>query len=411
MPKLTNKNPKLGKLNSFAVVRYGGKVHYLKDAEGRNAKHGTKEAVAAYHRFCLELHTNPAFLIPKVSGDAKGITLDEVAAAYLEYAERRFDKREYNHYRRALGFAVEFYGDLPVDSFSYQNLRIVRTAMVDNRRLCRDMINKYIGRIRTALSWGVENGLVDPGTVAKLRVLRALPEGEPGTFDHDPREDVPADVVRITIKYAPPTVSAMIQIFGMTGLRPSELCKLTVGDIDRSDPDGWEYTLKKHKTSRKSGKKVIVFGKPEQELLAPYLIGKSPENAVFSPRTTEKERNAVRRANRKTKISPSQAERDRQRAENPKNRTGEFYNVRSFLSAVKSAITAAKRAGENVSDWTSYQLRHFAGTETSRVHGKDKAQALLTHKTSAMTARYDHSDVAVLKDLAKKRVNPFAQEK
>ena len=75
------------------------------------------------------------------------------------------------------------------------------------------MINKYVGRIRTALSWGVENGLVDPGTVAKLRVLRALPEGEPGTFDHDPREDVPADVVRITIKYAPPNVTPLFLFF------------------------------------------------------------------------------------------------------------------------------------------------------------------------------------------------------
>ena len=151
------------------------------------------------------------------------------------------------------------------------------------------MINKYIGRIRTAFSLGVENGLVDPGTLAKLRVLRPLERGEPDTFDHDEREGVPIEVVTITLRYTSPTVSAMAQVQTMTGLRPSELCKMTVGDIDQSDSYGWVYVLKDHKTARKTGKKSIVFGREEQKLIAPYLEGKKPENAVFSPQTALQE--------------------------------------------------------------------------------------------------------------------------
>ena len=62
MPKLVNKNPKLGKNGIYAVVRYKGKTHRL-------GKHGTPEALTAYNRFCVELHTNPAFLVPKNERD------------------------------------------------------------------------------------------------------------------------------------------------------------------------------------------------------------------------------------------------------------------------------------------------------------------------------------------------------
>jgi integrase len=271
------------------------------------------------------------------------------------------------------------------------------------------MINKYIGRIRTVFSWGAENGITQPAALAELRTLRPLTAGEPGTFDHDERECVPIEVVKITLRYTSPTVATMAQIQTLTGMRPSELCRLTVGDIDQSDSDGWVYVMKKHKTARKTGKKCIVFGKAEQVLLAPYFLGKKAESAVFSPRQAMKEHHAERRAERKSKITPSQQERNRQRAENPKQRVGEFYTPAGYGKAIKHAIKAANKAGESIPHWTPYQLRHTAATETSRTLGRDKAQILLTHKTSAMTARYDHSNVDVLKAMAKNRRNPFTK--
>jgi len=90
MPKLVNRNPKLGKNGIHAVVRYKGKTHRL-------GKHGTPEALKAYNRFCAELTSNPeTFLMPK-EPEAK-ITLDEVAAAYIDYAESRFFDTQYTHY-------------------------------------------------------------------------------------------------------------------------------------------------------------------------------------------------------------------------------------------------------------------------------------------------------------------------
>jgi len=114
-----------------------------------------------------------------------------------------------------------------------------------------------------------------------------------------------------------PTVRAMVQIQRMTGMRPKEICRMTVGNIDQTRDAKLWYYIPRHKTERFIGKKSIPFGKPEQELIAPYLVGKKPSEAIFSPRTAMAEWHAERRANRKTKISPSQLERDKKRAKHP----------------------------------------------------------------------------------------------
>jgi integrase len=102
----------------------------------------------------------------------------------------------------------------------------------------------------------------------------------------------------------------MVQIQWLTGMRPSELCRMTVEDIEKTRVPGlWHYVLKSHKTEEVIGEKVIPLGKSEQALLAPYLTGKSNEAALFSPKTAVIELNAERRKNRKSKITPSQCMR------------------------------------------------------------------------------------------------------
>ena len=136
-----------------------------------------------------------------------------------------------------------------------------------------------------------------------------------------------------------PTVAAMVQVQRLTGMRPSEVCRMVAGDIDTTrDPELWYYVPGKHKTEEYIGKKAIPLGKPEQKLIAPYLEGKKPTEAVFSPRTAMQEWNSERRANRKTKIQPSQQERNQRRAENHTDRIGEFYDRDSYRQAVEYAI-------------------------------------------------------------------------
>ena len=402
MPKL-NRPPKYAKLKKYAVVYLNGKTHYL-------GLYNSPESRKEYARICAERESNPTFSLH----EAKDVTLDEVAIAYLDHAERLFGKSHYENYQSALKFATDLYGHRPVDEFSPLKLRTVRDEIVRTRgkRCCRNTINRMVDRIRTALSWGVSMELLESRIVDNLRKVKPLPKGTPGTFDHKKRRPVSVSAIRRTLPFLPLVLRAMVVIQWLTGCRPSEIFNMRVGEIDRDYAPGlWGYILPHHKTEQYTEEdKIIPLGKPEQELLAPYLESKMAEQAVFSPGQAVLERAAEKRANRKTKRPPSQKARDETRAANPR-KYAEFYDKDSYNKAVSYAIQKANHHLEDgekpVPHWFPYMLRHSAGTEISRTQGKEKAQHLLTHASIETTDIYDDSGLEVREELARKRTNPF----
>jgi integrase len=109
-------------------------------------------------------------------------------------------------------------------------------------------------------------------------------------------------------------------------------------------------------------------------------------------------------------VTPSQRERDRQRAEKPSANIGEFYDRNSYRQAVGYAIHHANKAGHKILKWSPYQLRHAQATDLEKREGLDKAQAVLRHTTANTTKRYAHAMLAIAEDVAQKRVNPFADD-
>ena len=402
MPKLINRNPKLSKLGKYAVVYYHGKIHYF-------GLHGTPEALFAYNRFCAEIQENP-IVFP--SRGKKHVTIRELTVASLDHAKVNADHTEFRHLRTiVLDFLDKFYGDkFPVDDFKPRDLKLVRDEMVKSCRFCRKTVNGYTRRIVAIFAWGVEHDLVQETTWRALKTVKALSKGAPDTFDNEEREPVSDDVIRRTLPFMPPTLRAMVIVQRLTGMRPSEVFKMRVGEIVKdATHELWHYVRKTHKTERFIGKKVIPLGKPEQELIAPYLVGKTPEAAVFSPRTAMEERNAEKRANRKTKISPSQAAKAEARATKP-SRYNEFYSLYSYRQAIEHAIAKGNKVlpdSEKIPHWFPYQLRHAAGTEAEKTGGLDKAQALLGHKTAHITRRYAHGQLEIAESMAQNRYNPF----
>ena len=205
----------------------------------------------------------------------------------------------------------------------------------------------------------------------------------------------------------------MVQLQRLLGMRPNEIFKMRVGDIDTTRANGlWYYMPGAYKTAKFVGKIVFPLGKPEQELIAPYLIDKTPNAAVFSPRTAQEERNAEKRANRKSKITPSQATRDKARAAKP-TRYAEYYNRNSYRLAIKYAIEKGNKTlppDQQLPHWSPYMVRHTAATATELEIGLDASQALLAHKTANMTRRYSKAQLAKREELARNRRNPFESE-
>ena len=402
MPKLKNRPPKYQQSGNYAVVYYHGKRIYL-------GLYGSQESHVAYSRFVAESRANPTFHLTKEKTD---IAISELAAAFLDNAKATADPNSYAHNRAVImDFLLKLYGDdTSVDEFKPRDLKLVREELIHSRRFCRRMVNRYTQRIISMFAWGVENDLVLETTWRALKTVKSLSAGYPGTFDNEEREPVPIDVVRRTLPFMPPMLRAMIQVQYLTGSRPSEIFNMKVGEIDRNRGNGlWYYVPKHHKTKKHIGKKEIPLGEPEQKLIAPYLEGKKPDVAVFSPRIAQEERNAERKAKRKTKISPSQAARDKKRAAKS-SRYGEFYISSSYRQAIEYAIAKGNRRlpdDEKIPHWFPYQLRHSACTAIELAYGDEDAQAAMGHTHVNMTKRYTKTQKKRREKLAKMRVNPF----
>jgi len=383
--------------------------------KGRRYYHGvwgSPEAVKNYKLFLNRLTENPDLLM-QVDGTGD-VFVSELAAEFLRYAESlNMDKVGVGHFKRVIGFLVETYGELVANEFSPKKLKVVRNKIAKAGTLCRIMINDYTRRIVHIFKWGVGEEFVVPNIVVALREVKALRKGEQGVRDNPPRREVADDVVKRTLPFMPPTIAAMVRVQRQTGMRPSEICRMMVGDINRlKEQDGlWHYVLKTHKTERHVGiGKIVPLGPKEQRLIAPYLAGKSADESVFSPHQAVRERREHLRAERKSKLTPSQRERDRFRAKHPAEKVGDFYDKHSYRKAIEHAIKKANKIlpdAEKIPNWTPYQLRHAAATATEEAEGLDIAQAQLGHTSVNTTKRYAHAQLKIAEELALNRQDPF----
>jgi integrase len=235
--------------------------------------------------------------------------------------------------------------------------------------------------------------MVNPITAWGLSTVKPLEPGYPDTFDHEEREYVKDAVIIATLPLLPPTLQAMIKLQRLTGMRPSEVFKMLVGDIDtKSVPGIWLYRLASHKTQKKTGKKrVIPLNAAEQALIAPYLLGKKATDSVFSPRMAMTERNPKKKVN---------------------CRVGEFYNKDSYRVAVLRVIEKANRqlpGEQQIPKWTPYELRHSAASAISVELSGEAATSILGHTSGTTTAIYLHREIEKLTKLAVQRMNhnPF----
>ena len=411
------KEPKLCEDRGRFFVWLEGKRHYFSAKGRRDAEVKRKQFLAN-----LWLGNAPAPsgagrgspLVQKSGGLSQDIRtgdmfVSELADEFIDHHTLRLSKTEVQNYKYAIGYLVETFGGLLVNEITPKKLRIVRSQMVQSGRLCRKTINNFTAKLVRIFAWGCEEEWVEANVAGALKMVKQLPQGELGTFDHKEREPVPDLVITATLPFMPPTVAAMVQVQWLTGMRPSEVFKMRVGDIDRSRKNGLWYYSPKHKTEQHIGEKPIPLGKPEQKLIAPYLEGRNPEAAIFSPRIAMAERNAERQANRKTKITPSQIARAKERAAKP-SYYAEFYNRDSYRQAIDYAIKKGNRQlpdGDKIPHWFPYLLRNSAATDIEMRHGLDEAQAQLGHTSANMTKRYSKAQLKQREKLAHSRVNPF----
>lgn len=169
---------------------------------------------------------------------------------------------------------------------------------------------------------------------------------------------------------------------------------MTLGQIDRSGAV-WVYRPTTHKNEYRGHHRMVALGTAAQAIIAAQLddLALSDSDPLFSPRRQRDERFAELRAQRKTKVQPSQATR---RKTKPIRLPGEWFTSNAVAHAVAKAC---RKAG--VPSWSPYQLRHLKGMELREKFSLEHVRAALGHSHAAMSAHYAKgADVALATEVA-----------
>lgn len=181
------------------------------------------------------------------------------------------------------GFLIDTFGALPLRSFSLKKLKIVRDELVE-KKYTRQGINLTIARILRFFKWCAEEELISEEQFFLLSKISPLHHGKttaPESKELRPISDADLDVF---IRNVPPPYADMALIQRLSGMRPNEICRLTMAQIDRSQKDRWYYRPEKHKTKRMGRIREITFGKAAIALLLPYLQADPEKRLFYNPR-------------------------------------------------------------------------------------------------------------------------------
>jgi integrase len=312
--------------------------------------------------------------------------VNELLLAYLRYARQYYPKgisrtSEYDQIRLAVPELKRLYGLTPANDFGPLALKALQEAFI-KKKLTRQGVNRRISRIVRIFKWGVENEMVDPMAHHALGQVSGLKRGRTEAAESSPIRPVEDERVDALQPHVSRQVWAMIELQRATGMRPGEACQMRSGDIDRSTAV-WVYTPRKHKTEHHGHHRSVYLGPRSQQILQPWLKD-SPDAYLFSPREAEKERRAKQRAERKTKVQPSQKNRKKP---NPKRTPRDSYDTASYYRAIYRGCELA-----NVKKWHPNQLRHTAATEIRKRFGVEAASILLGHREVGVTQIYAERD-------------------
>lgn len=416
MPKLTRKPPKLRhhKATGRAFVSLSGRDYYC-------GKWDSPQATAEYNRLVGLWLMNDRQMPDR---DA-GLTVAELAARFWQHAQAYYVKPDGTPTTEQGSFgdamrALRQFDDTMAAGFGPKELRQARQWMID-QGWCRTNINRQVARVKAIFKWGVGQSLIVPAVLQALQCVEPLKRGRSSARESEPVRPVPESFIQAVKPFVSDQVWAMIQLQLLSGARAGELTKLRAVDIDTTG-DLWEARLGDHKTAHHGHRRTIFFLPEAQPVIRSFMAGRPVDAFLFSPSEAMAELHAKQRAERKTRVQPSQIRRSEQaciRAARGKRRRapGDRYDTASYRRAIQRACDMADaeakkklaKEGKQVTEdriiprWHPHQLRHNAGTEFRRKYGIENAQLLLGHALgSNITEVYSEASVAKLRELIAK---------
>jgi len=351
------------------------------DQTGRREKllpglFNSPESLQAFARIQLEFATTPSMPTPSATGP----TVVEVFAPYLRYATTYYgDGSELEAIKSAMKIVRDLYGADPAAEFGPKKLAAIREAFV-RKGWSRSYCNRQVGKIIRCFKWCASEELAPASIHQSLKTLAPLRIGHTDAPETEPR--LPADPAHVasTLPFLPPHVRAIVELLRASGMRPSEVCRMTLSQIDRTGPI-WIYRPAKHKKSHRGKHRAVALGAAAQAILTAYLAVRTIADVdpLFSPVRQRDEKFVAMRAARKSKVQPSQVSRKKAKIRQP----GDWYTSHGIGQTVTLACAKA-----GVPAWTPYQLRHLKGAELREKFSLEHVRAALGHSHASMSAHY-----------------------
>lgn len=403
MPRRSGRVPSycLHKASGQAVVRINSRDYYL-------GSYGSDRSHAEYEQLISEWRSRRKNASPVLTSTLDpSITISELILHYHKFAQTYYAKdgeltKEFKEMSFALKPVRKLYGTSLAREFGPLKLQAVRQHMIDVD-LSRGVINNRVNRIKRCFKWAVSEELIPPAVFEGLRAVVGLRRGRTAARETGPVlpvDDVHVDAI---FPHVVPQVAAMVRLQRMTGMRPCEVVMIRVCEIDMTK-EIWIYTPADHKNSWRGHERHIPIGPKAQELIKPFLK-LSSEAFLFSPKEAEAHRNAIRKAKRKSPMTPSH--KGRVPKANPKRPKRDHYGVDTYRRAIKYAIKKVNRDRKNqgldpIPDWFPLQLRHSRATELNENYGIEAAAVSLGHAHAEVTKVYAERNLKLAIEIARK---------
>lgn len=355
--------------------------------EHRLGAYGSPESREKYARLIVAWQAAAHRLPPRLDqGAGYTLTVAQLAWSFLQHMEDRYSPRELDSYRQTIRVLRQLYGETPAADFGPMALRTVREAMIrgDDKAdpprpaWSRQTVNRRIHRVRAIFRWAASYELLPVSVYQALLTVEGLRRGQSEARETEPVGCAPDAAVEAVRRIVSRQVAAMIDLQLLTGMRPGEVVIMRPCDLDMSGKV-WLYRPARHKTEHHGKTRTIYLGPRAQDIIRPYLAGRSVAAPLFSPAEAETERRARLHEARKTPAGQGN-ERGTNRVECPRVRPADCYTVGSYRRAISRACDLAV-----VPAWHPHQLRHNYATAIRRTHGLEAAQILLGHSSAMVT--------------------------
>ena len=411
---------RLHKARNLAVVTIDGTNHYLGEFE-------SPESYVKYNAKIAEW-TRKQSLAPAAGDASKAVyTCGELAADYLAYALTYYVKNgeltsQVHQVKQALRQLVALCETDPAAEFGPVKLKNLQQHMVMQAK-SRGYINKLVDCLKLAFKWAASEELIPATVHHALQTVGGLKKGRTPARETNRVEPVDEAIVERTLTHLSDVLADMVRVQLLTGMRPGEIIRLRPCDVTRRTDGVWAYRPESHKNEHHDKDRCIVIGPKARDVLSPYLL-RDAEAYCFSPADSVDQYYAARKANRKSKRTPSQL--SRKPKAKPQRAPSVRYTSASYRRAIERACEIAfempaelrkpgvtRDASGNVQPegqaerqerlqkaadwravncWSPNQLRHTTGTRIRSLFGLESAQVVLGHSDAKVTEIYAERD-------------------